>query len=64
VEELSEREFRVLRLLASDLAQREIGAEVYPSLNTIKSNTRNIFSKLEPSRREQAVARAPELDLI
>ena len=62
--QLSEGEFRVLRLLASDLTQREIGAEVYLSLNTIKSNTRSIFSKLEASRREQAVARAPELDLI
>ena len=61
---MSEGEFRVLRLLASDLTQREIGAEVYLSLNTIKSNTRSIFSKLEASRREQAVARAPELDLI
>ena len=54
----------ILRVLASDLTQREIGAEVYLSLNTIKSNTRSIFSKLEASRREQAVARAPELDLI
>ena len=62
--QLSEGEFRVLRVLASDLTQREIGAEVYLSLNTIKSNTRSIFSKLEASRREQAVARAPELDLI
>ena len=62
--QLSEGEFRVLRVLASDLTQRDIGAEVYLSLNTIKSNTRSIFSKLEASRREQAVARAPELDLI
>ena len=54
----------ILRVLASDLTQREIGAEVYLSLYTIKSNTRSIFSKLEASRREQAVARAPELDLI
>jgi LuxR family maltose regulon positive regulatory protein len=64
VEELSEGEFRVLRLLASDLTQREIGAELYLSLNTIKSHTRSIFRKLGASSREQAVARARALELI
>ncbi|HSC05112.1 MAG TPA: LuxR C-terminal-related transcriptional regulator [Solirubrobacteraceae bacterium] len=64
VEELSEGEFRVLRLLASDLTQREIGAELYLSLNTIKSHTRSIFRKLGASSRDQAVARARELELI
>jgi len=64
VGQLSEGEFRVLRLLASDLTQREIGAEVYLSLNTIKSHTRSIFRKLGASTREQPVARARELGLI
>ena len=64
VEELSDGEFRVLRLLASELTQREIGAELYLSLNTIKSHTRSIFRKLGASSREQAVARARELELI
>jgi len=64
VEELSARELRVLRLLASELTQREIGAELYLSLNTIKSHTRSIFRKLGASTREQAVARARELELI
>ena len=64
VEELSEGESRVLRLLASDLTQREIGTELYVSLNTIKSHTRSIFRKLGASSREQAVARARELELL
>jgi len=64
VEELSDGEVRVLRLLASDLTQREIGAELYLSLNTIKSHTRSIFRKLGAASREQAVARARELELI
>jgi LuxR family maltose regulon positive regulatory protein len=64
IEELSEGEVRVLRLLASDMTQREIGAELYVSLNTIKSHTRSIFRKLGASSREQAVARARELELI
>ena len=63
-DELSERELGVLRLLASDLTQREIGRELYLSLNTVKSHTRSIFRKLGVSGREQAVARARELDLI
>jgi ATP/maltotriose-dependent transcriptional regulator MalT len=63
-EELSEGEVRVLRLLASELTQREIGAELYLSLNTIKSHTRSIFRKLGASSRDQAVARARELELI
>ena len=54
----------MLRLLASELTQREIGTELYLSLNTIKSHTRSIFRKLGGSSREQAVARARELELI
>jgi LuxR family maltose regulon positive regulatory protein len=64
LEELSEAESRVLRLLASEMTQREIGAELYVSVNTIKSHTRSIFRKLGASSREQAVARARELELI
>jgi LuxR family maltose regulon positive regulatory protein len=64
IQELSEGELRVLRLLASNLTQREIGAELYLSLNTIKSHTRSIFRKLGASTREPPVARARELELI
>jgi LuxR family maltose regulon positive regulatory protein len=61
---LSERELGVLRLLATDLTQREIGSHLYLSLNTVKSHTRSIFRKLGVSGREQAVARARELELL
>jgi LuxR family maltose regulon positive regulatory protein len=63
-EALSEREQDVLRLLATSLTQREIGGQLYLSLNTVKSHTRSIFRKLGVSGREQAVARARELGLI
>lgn len=63
-EELSDGELRGLRLLASELTQREIGSELYLSLNTVKSHARSIFRKLGVSGREQAVARARELELI
>jgi LuxR family maltose regulon positive regulatory protein len=63
-EDLSDRELTVMRLLASPLSQREIGNELYVSLNTVKTHSRNIFRKLGVSGREEAVARARELGLI
>jgi LuxR family transcriptional regulator, maltose regulon positive regulatory protein len=63
-DELSERELTVLRLLASQLSLREIGNELYVSLNTIKTHTRSIYAKLRVGSREQAVARARELGLL
>jgi LuxR family transcriptional regulator, maltose regulon positive regulatory protein len=63
--DLSERELAaVLRLLASDLSQREVGAELYISLNTVKFHIRNIFRKLAVSSRAEAVARGGELALL
>jgi LuxR family maltose regulon positive regulatory protein len=62
--ELSERELVVLRLLASELSQREIGSELYISLNTVKGHTRSIFRKLGVSSRADAVARGRELTLL
>jgi LuxR family maltose regulon positive regulatory protein len=64
VEALSEAELSVLRLLRSELSQREIAAELHLSLNTIKTHARNIYRKLGVAERAQAVARARELSLI
>ena len=63
-DELSERELTVLRLLSSQLSLREIGNELYVSLNTIKTHTRNIYAKLRVASRHQAVARGRELGLL
>jgi LuxR family maltose regulon positive regulatory protein len=54
----------VLRLLSSKLSLREIGNELYVSLNTIKTHTHNIYAKLRAGSREQAVARARESGLL
>jgi LuxR family maltose regulon positive regulatory protein len=62
--ELSERELSVLRLLASELSQREIGSQLYVSLNTVKGHVRSIFRKLGVTTRADAVARGRELGLI
>jgi len=63
-DELSERELAVLRLLSSQLSLREIGNELYVSLNTIKTHTRNIYAKLRVGSRKQAVVRARELGVL
>ena len=63
-EELTEAELRVLRLMAGDLSQREMGRELYLSVNTIKTHTRTIYGKLGATSRREAVARARDLDLI
>ena len=64
VEPLSERELEVLRLLATDLDGPEIAAQLFVSLNTMRTHTRNIFAKLGVNSRRAAVSRATELGLL
>ena len=63
-EPLSDAELAVLRLLRSDLSQREIGAELFISLNTVKTHARNIYRKLAVATRADAVSRARDLELL
>lgn len=64
VDPLSERELSVLRYLPSRLSNREIGAELYVSLNTVKSHVKTIYRKLGVDGRDEAVRRARQLGLI
>lgn len=64
VEEPTAAEFAVLRLLATELTQREIGRALYLSLNTVKTHTRGIYRKLGASSRDEAITRASALGLI
>ena len=64
VEALSERELSVLRYLPSRLSNREIGDELYVSLNTVKSHLKTIYRKLDVERRDDAVRRARQLGLL
>jgi LuxR family maltose regulon positive regulatory protein len=61
---LSDAELSVLRLLRSELSQREIAGELHLSFNTIKTHTRNIYRKLGVAERTEAISRARELSLI
>jgi LuxR family maltose regulon positive regulatory protein len=64
VDPLSEREIEVLRLLRSELSGPEIAQQLVVSLNTLRTHTKNIFSKLGVNNRRAAVRRAEELDLF
>ena len=63
VEPLSERELDVLRLLRTDLSGPDIARELMVSLNTMRTHTKNIFTKLGVNNRRAAVRRAEELGL-
>ena len=63
VEPLSERELDVLRLLRSDLDGPDIARELHVSLNTLRTHTKNVYSKLGVNSRRAAVRAAAELDL-
>ena len=63
-DELSESELAVLRLLPTELSNREIGEELYVSVNTVKTHVRSIYAKLRARSREQAVGRAREIGLL
>jgi LuxR family maltose regulon positive regulatory protein len=63
VEPLSERELDVLRLLRTDLSGPDIARELMVSLNTMRTHTKNIYTKLGVNNRREAVRRAAELGL-
>ncbi len=61
---LTEREVRVLELLAAGSANKEIARDLDISPNTVKTHVANLFLKLEVQRRTQAIQKARELGLI
>jgi LuxR family maltose regulon positive regulatory protein len=64
VEELTDRELSLLRALQGPLSQREIGTELFLSLNTIKGYSKSLYRKLGVASRAEAVQRGRQLGLI
>jgi len=64
LEPLSESERRVVRYLPTHLSRSEIAAELYVSVNTVKTHMRNLFIKLGAHSRSDAVGRARTLGLL
>jgi LuxR family maltose regulon positive regulatory protein len=63
-QELTQQEFRVLKLLQGDLSERDIGRELYVSHSTVHSHVRAIYRKLAVSSRADALERGRELGLL
>lgn len=63
-QDLSVGERRVLRALCGPLTLREIASELYVSHNTVKTQVRAIFRKLDAHDRGGAVARARECGVL
>lgn len=64
IEEPTPAELGVLRGLAAGLSRREIGNELYVSLNTVKTHARELYRKLGATSQEEAVARAEAAGLL
>jgi LuxR family maltose regulon positive regulatory protein len=61
---LTAAELRVLPLLATHLSFPEIGAALFLSTSTVKSQAMSLYRKLRANSRIQAVARSRELALL
>ena len=61
---ITPRELEILALIAQGLSNREIGARLFVSENTVKTHSSRLFDKLSAKRRTQAVQSGKELGLI
>jgi len=64
VEPLTAREQEVLGYLSALLSTEEIAELMFVSVNTVKSHVRGILRKLGAPRRNEAIRRARELQLV
>ena len=63
VEDLTDRELQILRMLPGTANQREIGSALFLSINTVKGYAKSLYRKLGVNTRQEAVARARDLGL-
>jgi LuxR family transcriptional regulator, maltose regulon positive regulatory protein len=64
LEPLSERELAVLRFLPTMMSNSEIAAEMFVSVNTVKTHLKHVYRKLDVADRRDCVKRARELRLL
>ena len=62
-EPLSDRELVIVRHLATGQTLGQIGAQLYISVNTVKSHVRSIYRKLGATSRREAMVRVRQLGL-
>lgn len=63
-EALSEREKEIVRLVATGASNKEIGAALDISANTVKVHLRNVFAKMGVRSRTEATIAALEMGLV
>ena len=61
---LTSRELTLLELLPTHLSYNEIGERLYLSVNTIKTNLKNLYRKLDANTRAEAVESARSAGLL
>ena len=61
---LRESTREVLGLIDLGLSNREIGARLFVSENTVKTHSSRLFEKMQVNRRVQAVQKGKDLGLI
>ena len=54
----------MLRYLPTMMSNHEIAAELFVSVNTVKTHLKTIYRKLDVADRREAVRRARELQLL
>jgi len=64
VEELSERELEVLRMLETSMDSNEIASKLFIAVSTVRTHIKKIYAKLGVSRRMEALQRARDLGLL
>jgi LuxR family maltose regulon positive regulatory protein len=64
IEPLTDREMEVLHLMAQGLKYREIAAELFISLNTVRSHVKAIYGKLNVNNRTHAIAAARQRRIL
>ena len=64
VEQLSQREREVIQHMSDMMSTAEIAAEMYISVNTVKTHLKSIYRKLAAAHRREAVRRARQLHLV
>ena len=61
---LTDRELEVLRLIARGMSNKDIGAELVISENTVRNHVRNILEKLQMKSRMEAAMYAVREKLV